>query len=243
MSETVVMSERDKYIADLRDYRNLQEQATEAVEKVTLDRAAEVVALYKNRTLDGEPLERRWQDELPALKPTRRRGPKADPNSFERFLKWATEASGLGASTLKRFKQAHELAETITAPGGGNLPKPAGERSLRPLGYFKREGKLDEIPGVWKAAVELARDDGRETPSERHVRLATGEWKRDNEPKRVSGSGAAAPKVGQGEKFSQFLGELDRWLAVEPTLAVPAVRTALEKAEARAASVPPVEEW
>jgi len=113
----------------------------------SLDKAAEVVALYENRTLDGEPLDMEWQDELP--EPPRRRGSGAveQRSSFNRFaLKWAKEATGLKPTQLKTLKRAHVIAGNCSV--GGAADGTISARALLPLQYFIREDRPEEIERV-----------------------------------------------------------------------------------------------
>lgn len=174
------MTPRERYIADIRAFRETKERGEREVDRKTLDVAAELVALYENRTLDGTPFEgERWQDECEPIKPTRRRARPEDPNAWSRFSKWAEGRVGLKASQLRRLRNADEMAAFIR-PGANKSAEPVSEKSLRPLRWFVTQERTAAITEVWADAVKLA---GGVAPSETDVRAAVRAWKDRNIPK------------------------------------------------------------
>jgi hypothetical protein len=235
------MTAREQYIQDLRAYRDARESAEAARVNVdTLDVAAEVVALYENRDLDGNPLDKRWQDELDA--PTHKRGRPMDPDSFERFYKWGEAKIGLKRTALGQLRRAHMIAAPITAARGGNSILPRTEFVVRPLNYLLREDKATDVPKVWDAAVKIAKNRGQDEPSQVDVRKALSEWKKVNESKPESGAAAPRPK-GWRAKVRKIEQDIQAALVEAPSEMAPILRRVLSEYEAKVAAGPPVEEW
>jgi hypothetical protein len=88
---------------------------------------------------------------------------------FNRFTKWAAEATGLKPTQLNSLKKADGLASIIVRAGASNSA--SGERSLRPLNFLSREGKEDEVPKVW--AGESSWCD----PDRRVIRVTSPSWR------------------------------------------------------------------
>lgn len=177
-------TERRAALDRLREFVGQQRGADELADKGSLDRAADVVALYEDRA---------WVDELPPPKVLRNRGRPVDPESFSRFTKWLSEQVPLTGRHAYRLRDAYEL-QSLTS---GQI-KPGGEAALRPLKWLTKHDYGDRVPEVWREACKLAGDS---TPDGPTVRRALAQWKRDNLPK------AEGKSVARG---GQAL--VDRWL-------------------------------
>jgi hypothetical protein len=175
------MNEADRKAAlkRLGKFADQQRDSDDLADRGSLDRAADIVALYEDRS---------WVKELPPPKVARNRGRPVDPESFSRFSKWLAEQTSLTGRRAYQLRDAFELAETYL---NQVQIKPHGERDLRPLRWLARHNYGERISDVWNLAVELA--DGR-TPSSRTVRRALAQWKKDNLPK---GQGASSSRGGE----------------------------------------------
>lgn len=162
------MTDRDAVLKRLREFAKQQDAAAETADRGSLDRAADVMALYEDKS---------WVGEVPAPKRGAVRGRPTDPESFSRFTKWLAERVPIRGQFAYRLRDAHELRTTYFAQGE---IKPTGERPLRPLKWMTKNGYGDRVSEVWRLAVELA---GGGSPDEPTVRRALSKWKADNLPK------------------------------------------------------------
>lgn len=179
---------RDLALKRLRDFVDQQRGADDLADRGSLDRAADVMALYDDK---------QWVDELPAPKTVRHRGRPVDPQSFSRFSKWLTQQVGLTGAHAYRLRDAHQLQANYLSRGE---IKPRGEHQLRPLKWLTKHEYADRVPEVWELACELANGKAPDNPT---VRRALSKWKHDNVPKAEMKSG---PRGGQAL--------VDRWLSM-----------------------------
>jgi hypothetical protein len=179
-------AERQAALDRLKEFASQQRGADELADKGSLDRAADIVALYDDRA---------WVAEVPAPKVRHHRGRPVDPESFSRFTKWLNERARLGGAHAYRLRDAHELQTTYFSNGE---IKPRGEHELRPLKWLTKHDYGDRIPEVWREACRLAGDSAPDSPT---VRRALSQWKRDNLPRSETSSGT---------RGGQAL--VDRWL-------------------------------
>jgi hypothetical protein len=161
------MSDRDDILDRLRQFARQQHDATAAADRDTLARAADIVALYEDKS---------WVGEMPAPKRGAVRSRPVDPESFSRFTKWLGERVPIRGATAYRLRDAHETVRTYFANGEFS---PTSESVVRPLKWFKKNDYGDRIPEVWSIACDLAGG----TPDAPAVRKAISQWKADNLPK------------------------------------------------------------
>ena len=190
-------AERKEILDHLRDFVRQQRKADDTADQGSLERAAEMMALYEDKA---------WVTELPAPKRLVSRGRPVDPESFSRFTRWLAEQTPLAGRTAYQLRDAHELRTNYLRQA---QIKPEGERALRPLKWLTKNDYGERVPEVWKRAVILA---GGETPDSPTVRKALAEWKHDNLPKvdRPSTRG----KQGGAALAKRLIAEFDR-LALE----------------------------
>jgi hypothetical protein len=128
----------------LRGYREQLDRADQQADTGSLDRAADLAAIYADK---------RWVDELPAPKKTHHRGRPVEPDSLSRFAKWAKERLDLQPRHCYQLHRASEVATYLRAaqlnPGGS-------EYVLRPLSKLLKDKRGDQAPDVWRRAVQLA---------------------------------------------------------------------------------------
>lgn len=179
-------AERTAILRRLDGFVRQQREAELEADRNSLDRAADIVALYEDRS---------WVAELPPPKVLRNRGRPVDPESFSRFTKWLRERVPIGGSTAYQLRDAHELQATYFRDAE---IKPIGEHELRPLKWLTKHDYGDRVPEVWREACKLA---GGTSPDGPTVRRALSQWKRDNLPK---AEGKSVARTGQAL--------VDRWL-------------------------------
>lgn len=178
--------DHDAALDRLREFAKQQRSAGKLSDQGSLDRAADLVALYEERTEGGR---RRWAMEIEPPKTRVSGGRPVDPESFNRFTKWLREKANvdLGGAHLYRLRTAHELASSFAA----GERTPAGEWVLRPLGWLRKNGHDDAVPVVWERACKLA---GDQAPDQATVRKALTEWKHERGLTGTRTAGAASRK-------------------------------------------------
>jgi len=162
-------AERQEILDRLKAFANQESRAEHLADQGSLDRAADIMKLYKDKS---------WVKEVDPPKTRRNRGRPVDPESFSRFSsKYLTQKTGLKGAHAYRLRDAHELRTNYFSQGE---IKPTGERELRPLKWMSKNGYGDRIPEVWKIACKLA---GNQAPDSPTVRRALAQWKHNNLPK------------------------------------------------------------
>src|SRR5215831_9416524 len=162
------MSGREDALTRLRAFAKQQDDAAGIADRDSLARAADIAALYEDRS---------WVGELEPPKRRATRGRPVDPESFSRFTKWLAERVPIQGRTAYQLKAAHDLTTTYLRPAQIN---PMGEKAVRPLRWFERNDYADRIPEVWELACKLA---GGGPPDEPTVRRAVFQWKDEHLPK------------------------------------------------------------
>jgi hypothetical protein len=197
-------NERSEILDRLRDFAAQQRGAEDLSDRGSLDRAADVVALYEDRG---------WVAEVDPPKVRRSRGRPVDPESFSRFTKWLSERVPLTGSRWYQLRDAHDLATNYF---NGVEIKPKGEYDLRPLKWLTRHDHGDRVSEVWKIACDLA---GGKTPDSPTVRRALAQWKRENLPKveRKPGERTARARV------NRWIRDAERLMEESPELFIEAV--------------------
>jgi hypothetical protein len=162
--------ELEAAIQRLRAYRDQIDAADHATDRGSMDRAADLMAVYDERS---------WAQQLPAPKNKQWRGQPVDPESFSRFAKWAKEAVGLTPMRCYQLRAAHEITRVYLTRVS---IKPQGEGPLRPLSRLVKLGYAERgIPEVWEQATA---DAGGTAPTAGIVRAAMAKWIDANVPKK-----------------------------------------------------------
>lgn len=156
--ERLADGEYQARVERLRAYREQLDQADQQADTGSLDRAADLAAIYADK---------RWVDELPAPKKTSFRGRPIEPDSRSRFARWAKERLDLQPRYAYFLLNAHELSGVICT--AVQINRPASARSLRPLYKLLKDKRGEQAVDIWRRALELA-DGG--TPSAAHVKKA-----------------------------------------------------------------------
>jgi hypothetical protein len=153
-------------IERLRAYRRQLVVADANADKGSLERAADLVELYEDE-------DRLWQEELgPVVQ--KRRGRPIDPESFDRFAKWAADVTGLDRTRIHQLHAALGVADLFRDAVTGI--QPIGEWSIRPLVAFRKKEGDDATITVWREACSdrgAAADQGE-------VKRAIADWRRKN---------------------------------------------------------------
>jgi hypothetical protein len=153
-------------IERLRAYRRQLADADTSADKGSLERAADLVELYEDE-------DRLWQAELgPVVQ--KRRGRPIDPESFDRFAKWAADVTGLDRTRIHQLHAALGVADLFRDLVTGI--QPTGERPLRPLVAFRKKEGDEATIAVWREACSdrgAAADQGE-------VKRAIADWRRKN---------------------------------------------------------------
>lgn len=188
--------------------------ADKKADEGSLDRAADIVALYEDKG---------WVDEVPAPKTRRSRGRPVDPESFSRFSRWLTEKTSLRGSRAYQLRDAHLIRSNYFHQVE---IKPRGERELRPLKWLTKHDYAAAVPEVWSTAVELA---GGRPPDAPTVRKALSQWKHDHLPKVEGKSTAARGGHALAERIKR---DAERLMLEYPDLFVPTIDAIEASAEA-----------
>lgn len=205
-------TEREATLDRLREFVAQERQAGELADSGSLERAADVVALYEDRA---------WVRDVAPPKTRRNRGRPVDPESFSRFTKWLTEQIGLAGRTAYQLRDAHTLQANYLR---GAQIMPTGEWALRPLRWLDRHDHGEAVPAVWDRACELA---GGRNPKSPDVRKALAEWKRDNLPKVDRKSTSRGGRV----LVDRWLRDAHRIMEEYPELFIDAINRVEEDAE------------
>jgi hypothetical protein len=143
--------ERAGLIARLDAYNDQLAEAATQLDYGSLDRAADLAALYEDRA---------WVEELEPVAAVdargRTRGRPVDPASRTRFNQWLREKRGwkLVATSSGRLLRVHEWMGNFDARGISN--RLTGERAVRPLYRLQRLGLGDRTTEVMARALDLA---------------------------------------------------------------------------------------
>lgn len=157
----------DECLNRLQGYHQQIQDADQRADANSLERAADVVALYEAR---------HWVTELPEVKQRRTRGRPVEVDSWSRFAHWLNDQTGLAPSTIYQLRRAHEIRTTYLRQAEISL---AGERALRPLQPMEKEHP-EAIRVIWDDAVERCAG----VPDSTAVKAAVKRWKEENLPKR-----------------------------------------------------------
>jgi hypothetical protein len=140
--------ERAGLIARLDTYNDQLAEAAMQLDYGSLDRAADLAALYEDRA---------WVEELEPPKTHDKRGRPlnnpAQPDSRNRFARWLRECRGLTlvGSRSQQLLKAHEFLVST-----GRHQNFYGEQALRPLYRLQRFGLADRLPEVLDRAAAAA---------------------------------------------------------------------------------------
>jgi len=159
---------REQLLDNLRAFAKRQAEAAESADHDSLARAAEIAALYEDRS---------WVGELDPPKRRASRGRPVDPESFSRFTKWLAERVPLASRRAYQLKAGHDLVANYL---NSVQLIPTGEGIVRPLRWLERNDYADRIPEVWELACKLA---GNAPPDEPTVRRAVFQWRDEHLPK------------------------------------------------------------
>jgi hypothetical protein len=158
VTERLDDSEYQTRIERLRSYREQLDRADQQADSGSLDRAADLAAVYTDK---------RWVDELPAPIKASFRGRPVEPDSRSRFAKWAKEKLDLAPAYSYFLLNAHELSGIISTRVETNRPRSA--KALRPLYKLLKDKRGEQAVDIWRRALQLA--EGA-TPTHAHVRKA-----------------------------------------------------------------------
>lgn len=145
MTQPIVEQEYQAAVQRLRDFVGQLAAADRTADQGSLDRAADLALIYEAKA---------WKDEVPAPKNTVWRGRPVDPDSRNRFATWALQQLGLSPAITKELLRAHDWMGRFMAEA--SAVSPSGKWALRPLYRLERVGRADEVPEVYRRAVELA---------------------------------------------------------------------------------------
>jgi hypothetical protein len=152
--------EYEALLDDLRAYRAQLEQADYQADAGSLNRAANLTRLYRDKRWTA------YMDREHPIKRTIHRGRPVDPEGRSRFAKYIMEETGLSPRRSYQLWNANALVGILrtafTKIGDG-------EWALRPLSKLLREHRPEQATDVWRRAIQLAEGD---TPTVAHVRKA-----------------------------------------------------------------------
>lgn len=167
--------DREALLDSIAEYATWLQEAERLVQSKSLEKAADVWALYS----EGSWIEE-WQAESPATKDFLG---NIDRGSRERFAKWLEEAETrrgkptLAPSTVRQLLNAHEVVSVLPSSSQRAVRATGvSEDAVRPLVRLKKAKLEDHIPEVWSAAIRLADETKAERVTQQHVRQAISEF-------------------------------------------------------------------
>lgn len=185
-------AERKAALDRLQNFAKQQRKAEHEADRNSLDRAADIMALYDDVDENGR---RRWALEMDPPTTRRRSGRPVDPESFSRFTKWLGEYVPGVSRRAYQLRDAHEIRSTYL---NRVQISPTGERELRPLKWLVKNDHPEAIADVWTQAVELA---GGKPPDSPTVRKALADWKKEHVPKQRKRAASRTPTGPQAHRL------------------------------------------
>lgn len=152
----------------LRSYREQLNEADQHADAGSLERAADLAALFADK---------RWVREMDERHPIKRamhRGRPVDPEGRSRFAKWVMEQAELHPTRSYQLLNANVLVG-ILETRVSKIHK-ASEKALRPLRKLLAQDRADQAEAVWRRAVQLAEG---EVPTADQVKKALADHDRD----------------------------------------------------------------
>jgi len=140
----------EKALARVRAYAEKIREGETAADQDSLDRAADLAALYEDK---------RWIKEEAAAgrapKTKVHNGRPVDPAARHRFGTWLHHQGGLAPRQTTQLLKAHDWRQTYSHPVRKTH---LTERAIRPLYALGRKGYGDDTPKVIARAQEIAGD-------------------------------------------------------------------------------------
>lgn len=161
-------SEYEAALERLRSYRSQLDQADQHADAGSLERAADLAAIYADK---------RWVAEMNERHPIKRwvnRGRPVDPEGRSRFAKWVMEEAELHPTRSYQLLNANVLVG-ILETRVSKIHK-ASEKVLRPLRKLLAQDRADQAEAVWRRAVQLAEG---EVPTAAQVKKALADHDRE----------------------------------------------------------------
>lgn len=152
----------------LRSYREQLAQANQHADAGSLERAADLAALYADK---------RWVAEMNERHPIKRwvnRGRPVDPEGRSRFATWVKEQAELHPTRSYQLLNANVLVG-ILETRVSKIHR-ASEAVLRPLRKLLAQDRADQAVAVWQRAVQLAEG---EVPTAEQVKKALADHDRE----------------------------------------------------------------
>jgi len=149
--------EYEAAVAQIRDWVDQSRTLEGETQKATMERAAEMVALYED---EGK----RWVKEVKPPKNKVWRGRPVDPESFNRFSGWLLQQTGLSPGRANQWWRADRLVSELFVRV---QIKPSAEYLVRSLVPLRKMGYDDQVDDLWQRAVNLA---GGQEPTEAQVK-------------------------------------------------------------------------
>jgi hypothetical protein len=205
-------------IERLRGYREQLNRADQQADTGSLDRAADLAAIYADK---------RWVDELPAPKRTSFRGRPVDPEGRSRFATWVKGQLDLQPRYAYYLLNANELAGIVCTRVHENRPTTAGP--LRPLYKLLKDKRGEQAVDIWRRAVQLAEGG---TPTAAQVKKALADHDK------AMGYSRPRQRTDDGQSFSSVSKRLLRdfeWVSRNGT--EEQVKTVLAELQARLAQL------
>ena len=155
-------------IERLRAYVQQLEQADQTADTGSLQRAADLAAIYEDK---------RWMEDMPEPAPSRRPTAfRVVPDSREQFFKWAKEhvtspttGQPLKPTTARTLLDVEKVVRSVRTP---LRTETLGVRPFRPLAKLIKDGREAEVSEVWRRAVKLAEAAGQDAPGQALVKQA-----------------------------------------------------------------------
>jgi hypothetical protein len=171
---TVQTVDRDTLLDLIGSFADQQDRSVHVADQGSMATAEALEALYRDGGWVGE-----WLEQHP-IKEGRAyiggRPPQADSrNRFSQWLVWTMRERG---QHPLQSRHTYQLLNALEVRSSLRQAQITSERTLRPLGWLRKQHYLDRAEEVWKLAVELAGGDPADVTSA-HTREAINAWKRD----------------------------------------------------------------
>lgn len=175
--EILTDEEYDAIMADLAAYSaTLDSASLKLTEESTLARAENLTRLFRSG---------RWVQEREKAKPDtpKGKGRPIDPMSRCQFAAWLRDRFGaIDQSRTYRLLDAASIQANFLANGEVIPNHEYQVRPLKPL-LSVANGSGARVQPVWEKACQIAREAGRDQPSEADVRQGISDWRAANVPK------------------------------------------------------------
>lgn len=168
--------DRDALLDSIAEYARWLQQAEQLVQAKSLEKAADLAALYAEGSWIAE-----WQEVEPAGVDAL--GKTTDPANRKRFARWLEDAERQRNNPapsdryIYALLDAHGVMSALPASSQVTVRhQGVTEDALRPLIRLRKIGYAKKIPEIWTKAVSLAEEAGEARVTQSYVKQARSEF-------------------------------------------------------------------